>query len=491
MPSKLRKTFLLTSALGLALIVVLAVCAINTARLQTPDYPKVTAAAIDIDPDAAAQRLAAAVRFKTISYDEDAAASDAELTAFNAWLEQQYPEVYRQIPHEVISGHSLLFRWQGKDAGLPPMLLAAHLDVVPVEAGTESAWTHPPFSGDIAEGFVWGRGSLDDKNSVLGILEAAEALLHQGFAPRRTIYLAFGQDEEISGRRGAGQIAALLQQRRVRLAFVLDEGLAVLDGFIPGLRKPAALIGTAEKGYATFDLGADGPGGHSSVPSLHNPLGAVARAVARISQGAMPIRLTPPLRGLLTGIAPAAALPLRAAFANLWLTRPLVLAQLKAAPSTRALLQTVVTPTVFNAGTKENVIPQHAAAAVNVRILPGDTVQSVQGWMRRTIGDPAVSLKLRPGAVDPSPVSAASGEAFDKIAGATLAVYPDVAVASGLMIGLTDSRHYLPLAAQTYRFLPSRLRPEDIDRIHGVNERIGVRNYAEIIRFYATLMSSE
>jgi carboxypeptidase PM20D1 len=199
--------------------------------------------------------------------------------------------------------------------------------------------------------------------------------------------------------------------------------------------------------------------------------------------------MTAPVRGLLQGIAPAAQGLLRPVLANLWLTQPLVVSQFKTAGSTRAMLQTVVTPTVFNAGTKENVIPQRANAVVNLRILPGDTVASVTAWMTQTVNDPSVTLSLRPGAVDPAPVSATSGAAFDSLAGAAHAVFPDVVVASGLMVGLTDSRHYLPLTRNTYRFVPARLQPADLDRIHGTNERIGVQNYAEIIRFYATLMS--
>jgi carboxypeptidase PM20D1 len=467
---------------------VTAVVAFRTMSLGSPDYAKVAPADIELDTNAAAARLAAAVRFKTVSFDQDDTSSDSELEALDANLATQFREVFRQIPHEQI-GHSLLFRWQGAAAARLPILLAAHLDVVPVEAGTESVWTHAPFSGDIAEGFVWGRGSLDDKDSVLGILEAAEALLKKGFKPQRTIYFAFGQDEEISGNQGAGKIAELLTQRGIRFDYVLDEGLAVLDGFIPGIGKPMALIGTAEKGYATFDLSAEGPGGHSSIPSKRNPLSTVAAAVDRIARKPMPLRMTPPVLGLLWGIAPAAQGLLRPVLANLWLTQPLVISQFKAAGSTRATLQTVVTPTVFNAGTKENVIPQRANAVVNLRILPGDTVASVTAWMKQTVDDPSIALSLRPGAVDPAPVSETSGADFDALAGATLAVFPDVVVASGLMVGLTDSRHYLPLTRNTYRFVPARMKPDDLDRIHGTNERIGVQNYAEIIRFYATLMS--
>jgi carboxypeptidase PM20D1 len=471
-----------------AVLVVVAVVVFRTTSLRSPDYATVAPADIEIDAQAAAARLAAAVRFKTVSFDQGDTSSDSELEALDAALATQFPEVFRQIPHEQI-GHSLLFRWQGSDEARLPILLAAHLDVVPVEAGTEAAWTHAPFSGDIAEGFVWGRGSLDDKDSLLGILEAAEALLKKGFKPQRTIYFAFGHDEEISGIRGAGAMSALLAQRGIRFDYVLDEGLAVLEGFIPGIGKPMALIGTAEKGYATFDLSAEGPGGHSSIPSKHNPLSTVAAAVDRIARTPMPLRMTAPVRGLLQGIAPAAQGLLRPVLANLWLTQPLVVSQFKTAGSTRAMLQTVVTPTVFNAGTKENVIPQRANAVVNLRILPGDTVASVTAWMTQTVNDPSVTLSLRPGAVDPAPVSATSGAAFDSLAGAAHAVFPDAVVASGLMVGLTDSRHYLPLTRNTYRFVPARLQPADLDRIHGTNERIGVQNYAEIIRFYATLMS--
>lgn len=469
---------------------VVAIAVAHTALMPRASMAVVPLSQLPVDKQAVAQRLSAAVRFSTISWEDPKAQPDTQLPELIAFLRSSYPLVFSKLQQEEFPGLGLLLKWPGRDAQALPVLLAAHLDVVPVEAGTEAGWQHAPFSGDIAEGYIWGRGTLDDKVVALSILEAAEAMLAQGLQPRQTIYLAFGGDEEIGGEQGAAHIAGHLRLQGVKLDYVLDEGLAITEGFIAGLTKPAALIGIGQKGYATFTLSASGPGGHSSVPVDLNPLVLVSRAVARIDAAKPQLTMTEPVRRMLSGVSPAAPPAMRVVLSNLWLSGPLVQAIFKSKPATRAMLQTVVSPTVFRSGEKDNIVPQQAHAEINVRILPGDTVAGVQQRFVNAVDDPRVSISLNPGSTEPTPVSDSSSPGYRTLAGAIQSAYPDVVVAPGLVLALTDSRHYVDISQNIYRFGPLRLRPEDLARIHGSNERISVEDYAAAVRFFATLMSA-
>ena len=175
----------------------------------------------------------------------------------------------------LLGDYTILYRWPGSDATLPPILLTAHYDVVPVLPGTEDLWTHQPFAGDIADGIVWGRGTLDDKSAVVAQLEAATLLLKAGFKPARTVYFSFGHDEEVGGTRGAAEVAAYLAEQKVRLAWSLDEGSFVLDGLLPGVKPLMAAVNVAEKGSVTLQVVAKGAGGHSSLPPPQTAVGVL------------------------------------------------------------------------------------------------------------------------------------------------------------------------------------------------------------------------
>jgi carboxypeptidase PM20D1 len=268
---------LLFFASGLGLVVLFAGMLYRTLRFSARPGPVPPAAAIAVDNDQAAGRLALALRFRTVSQeDPDQFAGDV-FQAFQAWLAETFPRVHASLQKGTVGGFGLLFTWPGSETALRPVLLMAHQDVVPVNPETEPDWTHPPFAGEIAEGHVWGRGALDDKSSLMGILEAVEALLAAGFQPRRTLYLAFGQDEEIGGTQGAARIAGLLRSRQVRLEYILDEGGFVAKGLIPGVAAPVALVGIAEKGYLTLELSVAGEGGHSSMPERQTTIGILSR----------------------------------------------------------------------------------------------------------------------------------------------------------------------------------------------------------------------
>jgi len=471
----------------LPLLALLAAVAGNTLRQESRQIEAPPAAEVAIDDSAAAVRLAQAIRHRTISHQDPARFNGAPFRALHDYLAGAYTRVHETLGREVVNDYSLLFTWPGSDPEAEAILLLGHLDVVPVEPGSEGQWSHPPFSGEIAGGRIWGRGSLDDKVQVLAILEAVEALIAEGFEPRRPIYLAFGHDEEVGGANGAAAIAARLAERKARFHYSLDEGLVIAHGLMPGVAKPVALIGLAEKGYVSLELTARVTGGHSSMPPRHSSAGLLAGAIHALEANQMAAAITGPVAEMFAYVGPEAAYPLRFLFTNRWLFEPLIAWQLSAAPATNALVRTTTATTMLDAGVKENVLPSEARGVVNFRLLPGDTIADVVAHAVAEIGDPAVEVKALPGN-QASPVSDSASASFAALHRTVAQVFPDVLVAPGLMVAATDTKHYVALADDSYRFLALRLGPDDLKRIHGSDERIAVDNYAEIIRFYVQLI---
>ncbi|HEX8694405.1 MAG TPA: M20 family peptidase [Longimicrobium sp.] len=473
---------------GSVLVALLAVVAVRTASFKAAE-PAVAPAPVATVPAGAAERLAGAIRIPTISHENPAAFDAAAFRALHAYLQAQFPRVHSRLRRETVATHSLLYTWQGSDPSLAPILLMGHLDVVPVEPGTEGKWRESPFGGRIADGFVWGRGAIDNKMTVLGTLEAVEMLLGEGFRPARTVYLAYGHDEEVGGTRGARQVAALLRSRGVRLEMVLDEGGVIGDGILPGVSAPTALVGIAEKGFVSVELSTRAAGGHSSLPPRRSAIGILGAAVARLEENPMPARIDGPTRQLFERVGPRFPLAQRAAFANLWLTRPLVVGKLEDTPTTNAMVRTTAAATIFQAGTKENVLASRARAVVNFRILPGDSVAGVVEHVRRAVDDPRVEIRRGGGfSAEPSPVSATGSASFRTLERTIRSVFPEAVVAPYLVVVVTDSRFFGDLSPNVFRFLPVRLAPADLQRMHGTNERIAVADYERAIRIYRQLI---
>ena len=328
--------------------VLFVVIAVNTLRIGPPPPGDVPPPAdIAFDGPAAAGRLAEALRFRTISHAPEAPVEADALVGLRAFLAEAFPKVHATLTREIVNGYSLLYTWTGSDPTLNPILLAAHMDVVPVEPGTEADWTHPPFAGAVADGFVWGRGAMDMKSSLMGILEAVEYLLDRGMAPKRTVYLAFGHDEEVGGTNGTAKIARLLAKRGVRLGFTLDEGLVIAEGIVPGVTKPAALVGLAEKGRVSLELVARGECGHSSMPPVSTAAGGIGRALHRLETNQMPAALKSPVSGMFDALAPKMPIFMRAVVANRWLLGPLLLSRLEEKLATNAIIRTTTAATVI------------------------------------------------------------------------------------------------------------------------------------------------
>ncbi|WP_245650622.1 M20/M25/M40 family metallo-hydrolase [Nocardia harenae] len=434
--------------------------------------------------DAVAERLAEALRCVTISTEPPTDFADGEFERLGAHLEQSFPLVHREL--ECLRfGHSRLYRWAGREPERVAALLLAHQDVVPVD--DESRWTHPPFAGVVDAEFIWGRGAIDDKSRVLALLEATEAALAAGVRPRRTIYLAFGHDEETFGDSGAVRMAAHLRDAGVRAELLLDEGGVIAEDLADGVEVPVATIMVGEKGYATVRIAGTQVGGHSSMPGKQTAVGRVARAVARIQDNPMPLRLTPVIADMVGRLRLVMPRLRRILLRAARIAAPVVIRILAAGPQTEALVRTTTAPTVFHGGVKANVLPQRAEALVNFRILPGDSVQGVLEHCRAVTRDPGLTIELVGPASEPSDTSG-PGPAFELVAELARAVVPGIAVTTGLVPGATDSRHYDGLAGTRCNFAPIVLSRADLERIHGTDERISRLNYARLIEFDRRLL---
>lgn len=477
----MKKLLIVAAIIVLVLVAVLAVRALTISSKQITAAP---APPLQIDRNAAAARLARAVQFRTVSSE---AMSDRD--AFVAWIAQAYPRVHASLQREVVGNGALLYTWTGSDATLKPLLLMGHYDTVPIEPVSLAKWQHAPFSGDVADGFVWGRGTLDDKLTVIALLEAAESLLAQNHRPRRTIHFAFGCDEEIGGEHGAHAVAKHLTGRGIQLDAVLDEGGIISTNKILGLTKPVAVIGIAEKGSATIELVARGEGGHSSMPPPRTEVGAIAAAVDRVQSHPFDTGVHGASAAMFRWLAPETPFGYRVITSNLWLLEPLIEQQAKRSRSFNAMLRTTTAPTVMNGGVKDNVIPSEARAMINFRILPGDSARSVVEHVKRVVDDDHISVRIHE-SWEPSPVSDPEAPQFRALQRTIAQTFPGVLVAPYLVVGATDGRWFRGLTPNVYRFMPVVLSEEDLERIHGINERVSIDGYIDAIRFYRLVITN-
>lgn len=431
-----------------------------------------------------AERLATALRCATVSREDPADTDDTEFARLAEHLERSFPRVHAELELERF-GHSRLYTWRGVDPSRTAAILLAHQDVVP--ADESRGWTHPPFAGVVDEEFIWGRGAIDDKSRMIAILEAVESALADGVRPRHTVYLAFGHDEEVFGTEGAVRMARRLREAGVRADLLLDEGGVITEGVADGIRRPVATIMLGEKGYATVRLTVTETGGHSSMPDGPTAVGRLARAVHRIQEHPMPLRVTPVVFDMLARLRPAMPAARRRLLRFARAATPVILRIMAMRPQTEALVRTTTAPTVIRGGVKANVLPQHAEALVNFRILPGDSVADVLTHCRKAVRDERVRIEVVGMASEPSPVER-PGPEFALIADLAETVVPGIAITTGLVPGATDSRHYHDLAGTRCNFAPILLTQQDLERIHGTDERLSRVNYARLIDFNRRLV---
>ncbi|QJC50731.1 M20/M25/M40 family metallo-hydrolase [Paenibacillus albicereus] len=483
-----QPAFLLVLVLPALLIALAAVLLLRAARFR-PDPAVLESPSggepVSVDADAAAGRLSLLIRKRTVSVREPEAAVRAEFRSLLDLLPELYPAAHMALEREIVNGRTLLYRWRGEEAEAPTVLMS-HFDVVPAE---EEGWIHPPFSGAIADGRVWGRGAIDTKGTLVCILEAVEQLIQAGFQPRRDVYLSFCDDEEIAGD-GAPTHVRLLQERGIRPGLVVDEGGAVVEGIFPGVRGPIAVVGVAEKGVSDFELIVRGAGGHASAPPRLGTAYRLARAIRRLERRPPKPFFPPPTRDMLDTLGRRSSFGYRILFANLGLLEPL-LARLfhRLSPETRALSSTTIAVTTLQGSPAANVLPAEARAGANVRVAVGETAEGVAARMRRVIADDAVELRIvRAG--DPSPVSTTREEPYRIVAAAIRGTYPEAAVTPYVMLGGSDSRHFAAICPYVYRFTPYELSREERETIHAANESLPVRSLGKGIEFYIRLIRS-
>jgi len=478
------------------LLAVLAVLvAIILVRTFSPTTSEATGTGFDFAPDEArvTSLMSDAVKYKTISFGRDKPTSSKELIAFHQFLADKFPLVHRSLKREVVNKYSLLYTWQGSAPQEKPVLLLGHLDVVPVIPGTEADWKQPPYAGVVADGYIWGRGTLDNKVNIIGILEAAENMLRAGVQPQRTIYFAFGHDEEQGGIDGALEMSKLLESRGVEAEFLIDEGGLVTSGVVPGVDVPLAIIAPAEKGIVTLELKARGAGGHSSVPPKQSSIGILAAAIANLEANQFP-RDFSHTQQFLESVADEMGLVNRMVMKNLWLFKPVVMASLANDAQAQAGMRTTTAATVISGGIKANVLPIDATAKVNFRILPGETPDTVRQRVIDVIDDARVSVDFDTSGqrgMGPSPVSPTEGYGWDQITSAIrdTAAPERIVITPRLLVAATDTRHYRNLTSNHYRFTYMALPVGDLGSIHGTNERIGVKTLNDTVRFFHRLMS--
>lgn len=422
--------------------------------------------------------LAKSLSFKTVKTGKSGPSPSISLFAY---LEKSFPNVFKHMQVTTFNQFSRLFVWQGQNQQLKPGLFLAHSDVVPADPAN---WSYPPYSGIVKDDFIWGRGAIDNKSSLVGLLAAAEELLLQGFVPQRTLYFAFGHDEETGGQEGAAAIAQHLETRAADMAFILDEGGPVTEGIIPGLNHAAALIGIAEKGYVSVKLTSSHTGGHAAMPAATTAIGNLSEALLQLQTNPLPTRLPEATRKMFIYLAPHMNWFNRTLFANLWISESLVLGKLAQSPATNAAIQSTGTATVLHAGESENVIPAEAYAVLNFRLLPGDSVETVTRHLHKITADRKIQIEVLPGYVEPSRTSATDSAAFQLLQKTIHEVFPKTLVAPFLLVTSTDSKHYQHLSNNIFRFLPIPLHKSDLQRVHGNDERIGMADFRRQIVFY-------
>lgn len=444
---------------------------------------------VDID-DSSIYRLAKAIQIKTISHEDPLDFDSAQFDAFNYFLKKTYPIIEQKLIKTTINDYSHLYQWKGQNEKLKPVVLVAHLDVVPVPDEDFPDWKAKPYSGEIKDEILWGRGAMDDKVSVIGILEAVDHLLSQGFLPNRTVYIAFGHDEEVGGQNGAKAIVQHLKQKGIEPEFVIDEGFAITQGLVPGVLTDVALIGIAEKGFVSLTLSVELDGGHSSMPNEETAINVMANAITNLKNNPFPTRISEPVQQFLEHVGPEMRFQEKLVFANNALFRSVILGIYQQTGPGRAVVQTTMAPTVFNSGIKDNVIPAKASATVNFRILPESTIDDVVEHVNNTIEDDRISIEINRFHSNPSKVSSTSSRGYAIINQSIKEVFPDAITVPNLVIAATDGRYYGAICDDVYRFLPIRLNQDNVNAMHGINECIPVEEFEDAIRFYIRLLEN-
>ena len=465
------------------LVVLIAVILIRTLRFVPEKQSASVPEAIQVDSDKATRDLAEMIKCKTISHRNSDEDDESEFLKFEKLLPELFPKVFATCSFEKVGNRGLLIRWQGKSPDAPSVFMS-HYDVVSVEAAD---WQKPAFDGILEDGFLWGRGTLDTKGTLNGILQAAELLISEGFVPNNDVYFAFGGNEEVSGD-GSYGIVQLFKQRGITPGLVLDEGGAVCTGVFPGVKKPIALIGTGEKGQLNIQYTVKGGGGHSSSPKANSPIIRLSRACLNVEKSSFKYTLSSPTAQLFNTAGRHSNFLYRMIFANQWIFGGVLGIYSKLAGGEfNAIVRTTTAFTQMSGSKGQNVIPAVATMVSNHRIIPGENVESVVAHVTKAVNDENVKVSVING-VDPSVISRTDCEAYERVRSTVAETWQDTIVTPYLMVAGSDSRHWGEISDKVYRFSAMALSKEERGMIHGNDERIPVETIVRTVEFFARIM---
>ncbi len=470
---------------GIIVLVLVVVLLLKTIFYPSKQLNVKPVEAIQINNESV-QNLSKAITFKTVSNTDYSLTDTLQFLQFHAFLDSAYPLIFQHLEKEIHGNNALLYRWHGQNSNLKLLILLAQQDVVPA---VEENWEKGPFSGEIDDQFIWGRGTIDDKGSLISIFEAVEKLLEEGFTPERTVLLAFNDEQEVSSN-GARMLAATLKSRGVDAEMVLDHGGSITSGLVPMISKPVALIGTSEKVFITVELTSKCAGGHPAMPQPETTISILSKALVSITLNQPDPEFTPPIKAFLSYIGPEIPWPARIVFANQWLLSGLLKRIYASSGPGNAAVRTTASPTMLRAGIREDVLPTEARAIIQFGLLPGDTSEKVIARLNKIINDDRVSVTILENPKEPAKVSPINCQAFNLLNKTIKECFANTYVAPILMTASFDGYYYSEVSPNIYRFTPYRSTSEDLARMHSDNERITIENYKEVINFYYRLIKN-
>ena len=469
--------------LGLLLIilVLLAVCIVRTLLLPS----KTTYYEESKDEERIneyAKKLQEMIRVDTVSYRDKP--DPEKFRKLHRVIEQLYPNVFKTCEKIDIDGN-LLVKWQGKNPNLDPIILISHLDVVPAEG----KWTYPPFSGEIADGKIWGRGTGDIKCNVACFYQAVEELIKDGYTPECDVYLGSSCTEEIGGD-GAPKIVDWFKQRNIKLFMLNDEGGAITQDPVVGVKGNFAAVGIFEKGYGDLKLIAKSKGGHSSTPPKNTPIARLAKLEADIeNNNPFKIEFSPAVEQMFECLAPYCQnFWLKLVMHNLWLLKPIVK---KILPSlsreAAAMLQTTICFTMQKGSDGYNVIPQEAYVTANLRYIPHQKAKESNDIIRNLASKYDVEVQ-EVKVNDPSKSLDLNGEAYEITCQAIKKVFPGIGIMPYVVTGGTDSRFYDPVCDSCVRFGPINLSTQQMNAMHAIDENIDIGTLPQAVDYYKEII---
>ena len=476
---------IILGGLGIGFIALAAVVVVRALRFTPEAIEPANPDVIELDKEKIVADMVDMVRCKTVSYSEDELMEWEEYSKFQNLLKERFPLIHEKCTLEKIGRNGLLYYLKGKSSEKPSVCMS-HYDVVPVE---EEAWLKPAFEGIIEDGCIWGRGTLDTKGTLCGVMEALEKLLKEGYIPANDLYLSFSGEEEIDGAT-CREIVAYLKEKGVKPAIVVDEGGAVVDKVFPGVDRECALIGIAEKGGVSYNFSMESQGGHASTPPVHSILGELSQAVCEIENHPFKRQLTKPVAEMFDTLGRHSTFLYRMIFANLWLFEGLLdMICKKSGGELNAMMRTTVAVTKMEGSKAYNVLPPRASFGINVRLMGTDTIESAMAYFKNVIKNDKIKIETVRG-MNPSIYSDTSCEEWFKLKDVIHQTWPEAIVSPYLMMACSDSRHYCRISDRVYRFSAMDLTKEERASIHGNNERIRLETIGKAAEFYLRLLKS-